>query len=154
MNKHKCNLLSPFTVVCIYVSRAEHSILDKELGLIAGKMNFPCILISYSSLFSSGAKCGFPNLYWDVHYCQNCPGLVRDVSFHGYSFPAISRRLNLTSDSVLQNHLTIFPLALLHCSLSLKCKSCVVDVTAGPGYHISKCLLHFNYLWLSVNVSS
>lgn len=49
--------------------------------------------------------------------------------------------------------LNIFPLPLLRCSLKLRCRNCVVDMSIEPKHYMVTRFLNFERLWFSVMVS-
>lgn len=50
--------------------------------------------------------------------------------------------------------LTPSVIPLPQCSLSLMCSDCTVDVSSGVGHPMVRCSLHFDWMLLSVLVSS
>ena len=65
----------------------------------------------------------------------------------------VTSRIQFYNQFFVPLDLIIFPCLLPRCSVSFRCKSCIVEVSFGPGNPMATCFLHFDQLYFSLMVS-
>jgi hypothetical protein len=135
---NKYNLLSPLscTYMCMFGLTSWYLITDRVL--ILRNTNYLSELVMTYSILSRG----------EMHTGMSASVVIAQILIKRPHFPVICRRQNCTDFLVLW---------LLHSSchhFCLRCRGCVVDLSAGAGHLTVGCSLHCEQLCLSIMFSA
>lgn len=131
---HICNLLYPLNVSHHYLSNMSWaSVLNLLVTCSSSSLDrawwdfFPVVI------WMSTGRVIRQVLFWEPY----CPDFIGSTS------PSHKRHLYPPA--------FIIPLSsLVQCSLTCRCRSCAVDVSAGTEHPMICCFLHFDHLWIYV----